>query len=158
MKIVFEKCIKCYQSEGLQTHSKHWMCSTCYKHLSKGQVPPMSHANNLQIFTEEKECKLTQEEKETLSSLSQLEQTLIALNVPFQLIYQTPVSRWKATQGRLTNVPLPIENLNETITSIPRKRNQQSIVTVQLKKQKNEKPAMEEIIDPQKLHKALSIF
>ena len=127
---------QCNQSEKLKTNNKHWICYTCHKYLIKGQVPPMSHENNLQIFTEEKECKLSEEEKETLSSLSQLEQTLVALNVPFQLIYQTPISRWKATQGRLTNVPLPPEKISETITSIPRMRNQQSIVTVQLKKKR----------------------
>ena len=140
-------------------NDKYWICHTCKQYLIKGTVPPISHYNNLEIYTEEKHCILTDEEKEILKSLSQLEQTLIALNVPFQLVYQTPVSRWRATKGRVTNVPLPQEKVLETIKSIPRTRNERAIVSVELKKKKGmKKPTMSERIDPEKLHAALKIL
>jgi len=73
----------------------------------------MSHNNNLQIY-ENKLNELTDEEMITLTSLSQLEQALVALNIPFQLIYKTPTSRWQCTKGRLTNVPLPADRVMNT--------------------------------------------
>ena len=79
--------------ESLKTHNDYWMCHTCHRYLSKGKVPPMSHDNNLQIF--DYKNNLNDEDVQTMKSLSQLEQALVALNIPFQLLYQTPVSRWK---------------------------------------------------------------
>ena len=133
---LFTKCTEKPNDETLKTNDEYWICHTCKQYFSKGKVAPMSHYNNLQIYTEEDVCQLTDEEKHILSSLSQLEQTLIALNVPFQLLYQTPVSRWKTTQGRLTNVPLTTDKVMSTIKSIPTSRNQNSIVSVELKKKK----------------------
>ena len=99
-KALFMLCIHC-KDPRVKTNDKHWICFTCHKYLGKGKVPPMSHFNNLQIYTEEESCILDENEKETLCSLSPLEQTLVALNVPFQLLYQTPVSRWRATQVQI---------------------------------------------------------
>ena len=155
---LFFTCIN-DKPESLKTNNLYWMCHTCHNYLSKGNVPPMSHNNKLQIFDYKNDEHITEEDDNILKSLSQLEQALVALNIPFQLIYQTPVSRWKGTQGRLTNVPLPADRVMETINLIPRARHAKTIVSVEYKKMKGMKKAeMRERIDPEKLHAVLKIF
>ena len=36
------------------TRGKHFICSTCKNHIYNGNVPPMSHKNNLEVFEFEK--------------------------------------------------------------------------------------------------------
>ena len=94
-----------------------------------------------------------------LNSPSPLEMMLIARNYPFQLIFNAPVSGWKNTQGRLVNVPISTNILNENIKQIPGPQHRSGLVTVELKKMKRLKKAYKtERIDKDKLHQALHIL
>ena len=61
----------------------YYICTTCKKHLSKGNLPPMAAANGLELMTlDDKDLQL-----------SELESNLIAKTLLFQKIYLLPKSR-----------------------------------------------------------------
>ena len=69
----------------------------CKNYLLKGKIPPMSNQNNLQLFDIENHEEL---------KLIELENCLIAMNIPFQKICLLPKSRWPAMKDRTVNVPV----------------------------------------------------
>ena len=140
--------------EYLKSNNKYWICFTCNTKLAKGLVPEMSNENSLQTFKFK-----NVEARQILGSLSPLEMMLIARNYPFQLIFNAPVSGWKNTQGRLVNIPISTDIVNETIKQIPGPQHKNAFVTVELKKMKRLKKAYKtERIDKDKIHQALHIL
>ena len=156
-KELYTRCIGgggIFLPEYLKSSNKYWICFTCNTKLAKGLVPEMSNENSLQTF------KIKNvEARQILGSLSPLEMMLIARNYPFQLIFNAPVSGWKNTQGRLVNIPISTDIVNETIKQIPGPQHKNAFVTVELKKMKRLKKAYKtERIDKDKIHQALHIL
>ena len=77
------------------TNEKHYMCSTCKNYISNGKVPPMSHRNNLEIFSWEEYPQL---------ALTELENCMIARNLLFMKIFKLPKSRWSAVKDKLVKI------------------------------------------------------
>ena len=111
------------------TNNKFHICFTCHTYFVKGKIPPMSHINQL------KTVDLTN--MVDIRELNPLENTLIALNIPFQLIYKTSVSRWNKTKRQLVNIPIPHDKMMSTVSSIPRTPEESPIVNIYFKRKKS---------------------
>ena len=115
--------------EICMTNNKFHICFTCHTYFVKGKIPPMSHINQL------KTVDLTN--MDDIRELNPLENTLIALNIPFQLIYKTSVSRWNKTKRQLVNIPIPHDKMMSTVASIPRTPEESPIVNIYFKRKKS---------------------
>ena len=70
--------------QTLKTNKEYNICTTCKSHLLKGKMPPMSNQNSLQLMD------LTSYEE---LHLTELENSMIALNIIFQKVFNLPKSR-----------------------------------------------------------------
>jgi hypothetical protein len=52
--------------------------------------------------------------------LTELENYLIAQNIIFQKMFQLPKSRWSATKDKLVNIPVSLNDVLNTVSSLPR--------------------------------------
>ena len=91
-------------------------------------MPPMSNKNDLQLFDVSNIPDL---------HLSPLENALIALNICFQMIFQTAKSRWNKTKKQLVNIPINEQDVINTLDAMPRTPQQAGVVNVQLKRKKS---------------------
>ena len=64
--------------QTLKTNKEYNICTTCKSHLLKGKMPPMSNQNSLQLMD------LTSYEE---LHLTELENSMIALNIIFQKVF-----------------------------------------------------------------------
>ena len=88
-------------------------------------MPACSHKNNLDLFQTENMKELC---------LTELENSLIALNILFQKFVQLPKSRWTATKDHIVNIPIFDKDIINTIESFPRTLDEAGIIPVQLKR------------------------
>ena len=127
-KVILEQCIS-KPEVFLKQLGQFWICHTCANHFIGGKIPPMSHSNNLQLTS-----------KDYFDfDLTELENRLIALNLPFQMIYQTPKYRWHKTKRQLVNIPITGSDIVNKINYIPRMSKETALVNVQLKRKKSMK-------------------
>ena len=135
-------------TEVAKVHGQHFICLTCKSHISEGNFPPMSIKNNLQLF----DLSSCQELK-----LTELENSIIALNIPFQKVFKLPKSRWPAMKDRTINIPIYESDVLKTITSLPRPPTGAGIIAVDLKRKLNYKNTyMTQYISVPKILKALA--
>ena len=135
-------------TEVAKVHGQHFICLTCKSHISKGNIPPMSIKNNLQLF----DLSSCQELK-----LTELENSMVALNIPFQKVFKLPKSRWPAMKDRTINIPIYESDVLKTITSLPRPPTGAGIIAVDLKRKLNYKNTyMTQYISVPKILKALA--
>ena len=106
-------------------YGAYHLCSTCYASLNKGKMPPMCHNNNLGLYDISAHPEL---------HLSEVEHSLIALNLVFQKIYQLPKSRWPAMKDKTINIPVYDSDVLQTIQSLPRTPTEAGIIPVKLKR------------------------
>ena len=102
------------------SRSKLWICKTCHKKLLKGDLPPESTMNSLELDDIPKE----------LNILNNLEQHLVALHIPFMKVVALPKGGQKAVHGPVVCVP---SNTRKT-TSLPRGEDADLILRVKLKR------------------------
>ena len=107
----------------------YWCC-TCKTYLSRGKIPPMSNQNGLDVFDLSNYEEL---------NLTELENTLIALNIVFQKVILLPKSRWPALKDRTVNIPIYESDVLNTIKSLPRTPAEAGIIAVNLKRKLNYK-------------------
>lgn len=137
-------------AEFLRSQGDFWICHNCHSLLGKGKQPPMSHSNNLQLLDIEGKDEL---------QLSELENAMITLNIPFQIIYQLPKTRWTATKRQLVNIPIFESDVATTLTSLPRTPQEAGLIKVQLKRKKSMKNThREQYVDAEKMFRALKTF
>ncbi|XP_030849716.1 glutamic acid-rich protein-like [Strongylocentrotus purpuratus] len=74
---------------GQSARSSLWICFTCHRKLKAGKVPPEANMNNLQLH----------EVPEELANLNNLEQHLIALNIPFMKLMALPKGGQNGVHG-----------------------------------------------------------
>ena len=86
-----------------------YICHNCKNKVNNGHMPAMCFANNL----------LLESQPKCLSTLSEVESTLIATNIQFQKLFLLPKTRWSAIKDKVINVPIPKETVQNTIRSLP---------------------------------------
>ena len=141
----FEETIGEYPTENKNV----CLCFTCKNyHLFKGFMPPMCHSNNLE----------THNFNETpWMRLSELENSLIALDLLFMKVYQLPRSRMSAIKDQVVNIPLTDLDIKSNLSLLPRTPDEAVVIPVQLKRKQALKNAhLEEFISPSKIRQALT--
>ena len=112
---------------GSQHQNIDYACHSCSNYMSTGKMAPMSNQNNLQLIETKAYPEL---------DLKEVENQLVAPNLIFQKIKLLPKSRWNAMIDRTVNVPIPTQEINQTLEQLPRKPENACIIPVQLKRMK----------------------
>ena len=99
-----------------------WICNTCLSNIKQGKIPKLSVSNGMKFPTKPPELYL-----------SNLEERLISLRIPFMHIRALNSGGQFSLKGSVVNVPADIE---PTIQALPRLRNQSETVPVKLKRMK----------------------
>ena len=143
------KILRCTDEHELEPEVKCYICTTCKKHLKKGNLPAMSAANGLRVIPiPDKELQL-----------GQLESNLIAKTIIFPKIYQLPKSRMAACKDRLINIPVSSEDVINTIEHLPRTPKEAGLLEVKLKRKLEYKNTHQQaLIDPERIFKALQFL
>ena len=100
-------------------------------------MPPMCHSNDLQTHDFDKTPELR---------LSELENSLIALDLLFMKVYQLPRSRMSALKDQVVNIPLTDIDIQNNLALLPRTPDEAAVIPVQLKR----KQAFKNIYHPPK--------
>ena len=100
--------------------SKSWICKTCHNKLLRGDIPPESTINSLELEEIPKE----------LAVLNNLEQHLVALHIPFMKIVSLPKGGQNAVHGPVVCVP---SNMSKA-SRLPRGEDTDMILRVKLKR------------------------
>ena len=108
-----------------ETNGCYHVCTSCHVTLNRGKMPAMSHKNSLQLFDITAFPQL---------HLTEVEHSLIALNLIFQKIYQLPKSRWAAMKDKTINIPVYECDVLQTVESLPRTPSEAGIIAVKLKR------------------------
>lgn len=107
--------------QNIVNSDNSYICSTCHKCLQDGKSPAtLSHG----LF------KLFQVPPE-LCELNSLEETLIALRIPFMKIQELPRGGQLRISGNVVNVP---SNITATVSTLPRTLHEQEVIKLQLKR------------------------
>ena len=130
-------------------HEQFYICTTttCKNYVTRGKIPPMSLHNNLELFdigAYEELC------------VTELENSMIALNILFQKVIKLPKSRWPAMKDKTINIPINQSDVMNTINSLPRLPKDAGIVPIALKRKLTYKNShMTQYISVPKILKAL---
>ena len=128
----------------------YYICLDCYQKMTKAKIPSMSNKNNLELFNinDNEELKLTE-----------MENALVATNILFQMFVQLPNSRWTGTKKQIVSIPIYEEDIENTISQLPRTPEQASLCKAELKRRKGMKNShMKQYISVSKIIKALKKF
>ena len=135
------------RKQTAKTNEQYQICTTCINYVSKGKVPPMSNQNNLQLMDLSNFEEL---------HLTELENSMIALNIIFQKIFKLPKSRWPAMKDKTVNIPIFQTDILKTIESLPRTPSAARIIPINFKRKMNFKNNhMTQYISVPKILKAL---
>ena len=83
-----------------------FICTYCVGYLKLGKMPPICVMNALQLQDTDEQLK------EQDLWLTELEASLISNNLIFHKIFTLPKSRWTGLTGKVINVPLTSETIN----------------------------------------------
>ena len=120
-------------------------CHTCYNSISKMKIPRLHVSNGLQTDPIPEELQLTE-----------LEQQLIALVQIFMKVKKLPKHMMNAVVDTVINVPMEIEDIEKTVTSLPRLPDDAELLVVKLKrKMEYNNNHIEQYISTKKLFEAL---
>ena len=150
---LLKKCLTGYTSVA----NREWICNTCLFHIKQGRIPKLSFINGM---------KFPQKPPEL--NLSNLEERLISLRIPFMQIRTLNSGGQFSLKGSVVNVPAEIE---PTIRALPRTQNKSETMPVKLKRMKelkhsvateNVRPvavmtALRTLIDTSELYKEANI-
>ena len=127
---------------------QRFICSTCKRYLKSKKLPPSSVMNNLQLQ------ETDQQLKEQNLWLTALEANLVSPRVCFQMVQLLPGTRWTKFKNQNIMVPIPAENINETLSQLPRMPVEGSLIGVHFKRKKELRGShMKQYVDPAKLFK-----
>ena len=104
-----------------------YLCSTCKSSLQKGNIPAMGVANGLELSHPDRPI------------LTELENSLIAMNINFQKIVLLPRSRMAAGKGRMISIPIGPSDVMNTAKQLPRLPTEAGVIPVKLKRKKEYK-------------------
>ena len=95
LKIFDEKSYSEASKNCWETSSgTNYICTTCHNYLRKSEIPPLSRGNNMGLSSVPPE----------LQNLCPLEQTLLALKIPFMKMISLPRGSQRALHGAVINV------------------------------------------------------
>ena len=135
------------KSEDLKVRESFFICLTCKNYITKGKIPPMSCRNNLELFDINGYPEF---------QLTELENSMIALNLIFQKVIKLPKSRWPAMKDKTINIPISEVDVVNTIESLPRTPTSAGIIPIDLKRKLNFKNShMTQYVSVPKVLKAL---
>lgn len=127
IRLIAEKCISDkYMHQCNKTcdkdcpNSSLWLCRTCYRKISNGQLPAESAINNLELT----------DIPEVLKKLNNLEKHLVCLHIPFMKIASLPKGGQNAIYGPVVCVPSDIK----AVEKLPRNEEDDMILKVKLKR------------------------
>ena len=106
-----------------------WICNTCIGNIKSGKVPKLSVMNGMGFPNKPPEL-----------NLSNLEERLISLRIPFMQIRALNSGGQFSLKGSVVNVPA---NIEPTIRALPRARNDYETIPVKPKRMKEFKHAVE---------------
>ena len=133
--------------ENTKSCCNHYICTTCKNYISKRRMPPMSNENNLQLMDLSGYEEL---------QLTELENSMIALNIIFQKVFKLPRSRWPAMKDKTVNIPIFEADILNTIESLPRTPSQAGIIPINFKRRlKYKNSHLTQYISVPKIMKAL---
>ena len=122
-----------------------YLCSTCKEALSAGRMPSMAVANGLELDKNLDRPRLTE-----------LENNLVAQVINFQKIVVLKKSCWPAGKGKMICVPVPPDDLMNTVKQLPRLPEEAGLVPIKLKRKKEYKGyEKSELIRPEVMFRAL---
>ncbi len=122
---------------------QEWICFTCDRHLTNGNIPPQAYHNNLDPGNVPKE----------LSDLNSLEQHLLACELPFAKIVSLPKGGQRGIHGPVVCVP---SNVKKTTTALPRGIHDCHLIKVKLKRKLQYRGHYQfQLISPRKVEMAL---
>ena len=105
-----------------------WLCNTCFNNIKQGKIPKLSVLNSMKFPSKPPEI-----------NLSNLEERLISLRIPFMQIRALNSGGQFSIKGSVVNVPVEIE---PTIRALPRFQHQSETIPVKLKRKKEFKHAV----------------
>ena len=119
------------------------LCLTCKKDIMLGKAPSLSLSNGL-AFYEVPDC---------LKILTELEERLISLRIPFMVIRTLGFFKQFGLKGNLVNVPM---NVDTNVSILPRSFSDTHTVQLKLMRQiKNKNALMYETVRPKVVHTAV---
>ena len=118
-KTFLEKCT----TNVVSVDDDEWICNTCVNNLKKLRIPKMSVKNGMHLPERPKELELTN-----------LEERLISLRIPFMQIRSLSSGGQFSLRGSVVNVPAQIE---PTIRALPRAMDASETIPVKLKRMKS---------------------
>ena len=122
-----------------------YLCSTCKSALTSGKMPSMAVANGLEVDNSPDRPRLTE-----------LENNMIAQVINFQKIVVLRKSGWPAGKGKMISVPVPIEDVMNTVKQLPRLPEEAGLVPIKLKRKKQYKGhEKSEQVRPEQMFRAL---
>ena len=128
----------------ISNDGNQWVCTTCDRALSRGNMPLQAKANGLQL------CPVPDE----LSCLNPLELRLVSLRVPFMKMVALPSGKQRSIHGPAVNVPSKVDTI---CTVLPRLPSQSELIPLKLKRKLAYRGHyMYDYITPQKVLSALA--
>ena len=118
------QCVTGYFSEG----NEEWICNTCICNIKQRKIPKLSVANGMRFPA-----------KLSALCLTNLEERLISLRIPFMQIRALNSGGQFSLKGSVVNVPT---NIEPTIHALPRMQTNSETVAVKLKRMKEFKHAV----------------
>jgi len=119
-----------------------WLCTTCRTDIHQGRIPHLALFNGFKF----------PEVNETLSTLTNLEERLVALRVPFMQMKILGSDGQYGLKGGVVNVP---NNLDISVNSLPRQLHDTSTIHVQLMRRMCYNiPYIFETVRPNKVYEA----
>ena len=115
---VLNKCLTGYISVA----NREWICNSCLFNIKQGKVPKLSVINGMKF-----------PQKPAELDLSNLEEHLVSLRIPFMQIRALNSGGQFSLKGSVVNVPAEIE---PTIHALPRLRKKSETIPVKLKRMK----------------------
>ena len=123
-KTLLNQCI----TGHISVANREWICNTCIFNIKQGKIPKLSVFNGM-VFPQ----------KPPELDLSNLEERLISLRIPFMQIRALNSGGQFSLKGSVVNVPAEIE---PTIRALPRLKHQSETIPVKLKRMKELKHAV----------------
>ena len=121
---LLNKCLTGY----ISVENREWICNSCLFNIKQGKVPKLSVINGMKF-----------PQKPAELDLSNLEERLIFLRIPFMQIRALNSGGQFSLKGSVVNVPAEIE---PTIHALPRLRKKSETIPVKLKRMKEFKHAV----------------
>ena len=88
--------------------------------------------------------------------LTELEASLISINLVFHKIFMLPKSRWTGLTGKVINVPITSETINQTLVQLPRTPTTAGLVSLDFKRMREMKTShKKQLINQDKIFRML---